>query len=82
MWTALILSFYLASTKEYASQGVRGAETHIQESLGPVGLTHAECEAFINKKDFDQRKRVAAALKLKDYRQLKYACVQLPLAVK
>lgn len=82
MWTALILSFVMAGTGKYVSQDTPGAQVRIQESLGPVGLTYAECEAFINKPDFDQRKRVAADLKLKDHRQLKYACVQLPLAVK
>jgi hypothetical protein len=82
MWTALILSFYLASTKEYVSQGVRGAETHIQESLGPVGMTKAECEAFINDPKHDQRKRVAAAMELKDHRQLKYECAKMPLSDK
>ena len=82
MWTALILSFYLAGTKQYASQGVPGAETHIQESLGPVGLTQAECEGFINDPKHDQRKRVAAAMKLKDHRQLKYVCVKIPLSDK
>ena len=78
MWTALILSYFLASTGKYASKDAPGAEVRIYESLGPQGPTKEECERNANAR----RPGAAKELKLNSPMQLKYECVQMPLAVK
>jgi len=78
-WFAYLLAYTLG-TDQFSAAGNTptrpGVEVRILEALGPHGTTLAECEAFAN----GQRQRAATALKLADYRLLKYACVELTLA--